>query len=59
MINKILLWFRQRFCHHAGYLEDMERINDHTVTCPCNKCGKLLSAFCGLDLPMKWLVFKK
>jgi len=53
-VQQVVVWLRQRFCSHTGYLEDMERLSDSQVTCPCNKCGKVLSAFCGLDLPIKW-----
>lgn len=33
----------------------MQRLSDHEVICPCVKCGKVLSAFCGLDLPITWI----
>lgn len=52
--HRMVVWLRQRWCSHTGYLEDMKRLSESQVTCPCNKCGKLLSAFCGLDLPIKW-----
>lgn len=53
-LRRMVVWLRQRWCSHTGYLENMERLSESQVTCPCNKCGKLLSAFCGLDLPIKW-----
>lgn len=54
-LKRVVVWLRQRWCSHAGYLEDMQRRrSDDMVTCPCNKCGKLLVATYGLALPMKW-----
>lgn len=55
VVQRVVVWLRQRWCAHAGYLEDMQRRQwDDMVTCPCNKCGKLLVATYGLALPMKW-----
>jgi hypothetical protein len=53
-LRRGVIWLRQRFCNHTGYLSKMNRRHDQQVECPCNKCGKILLASYGLALPMKW-----
>jgi hypothetical protein len=54
MLTKLILWLRQKFCSHCCFLEDLERVSEDKVICPCNKCGKVLSAEYGLALPVTW-----
>ena len=50
-------FLRQLFCSHEFVLEDLERVSDNLVNCPCVKCGKMLEAPCGLALNGKFVAF--
>ena len=50
-------FIRQLFCSHEFVLEDLERINDNLVHCPCVKCGKMLKAPYGLALNGTFVAF--
>lgn len=54
LITKIARKMIQLFCFHRVCVEDMERINPDRVDGQCYKCGKILSAYCGLALPLDW-----
>jgi hypothetical protein len=41
---------RQHLCKHDCLIESIRRINADQVQCPCHKCGRVLSAPCGLAL---------
>lgn len=55
MITNLRKWFRQLNCNHVGYLKNLKRYSTDYVTCPCERCGKLLDASYGLALPITWL----
>lgn len=42
---------RQRYCRHRFYLDDLHRVADNLVRCPCHRCGKVCSVEYGLLLP--------
>ena len=55
----MIKWLKQKFCHHVCFLENMVLNNDDDsaddrVTCACNKCGKVLAAYCGVALRCDW-----
>ena len=54
----MIKWLKQRFCHHVCFLENMVLNDDDSaddrITCACNKCGKVLSAYYGLALHCDW-----
>jgi hypothetical protein len=53
--GRLALWLRQRFCSHQKRLGNLRRINADLVECPCDRCGKLLTAPYGLALPGTWV----
>ena len=56
MLRKI----RQYLCHHEFSLPgDLRRLSETEVTATCERCGKLCSASCGLDLPGIWIQRKE
>lgn len=44
---------------HCAYLDGLWRDGLGVARCRCIRCGKELSAQCGLDLPIKWLGIRK
>ncbi len=55
MFKSILTKLRQRFCSHSFALEDLTMVNrdspgNDRVKWPCDKCGKVFWAQCGLDI---------
>lgn len=49
----IAVWYRrarQSLCSHRFYTDDLKRINDDLVRCPCFRCGKVCEATYGLAL---------
>jgi hypothetical protein len=51
-------WLRQRLCSHQFYLDDLKRLSDDLVTCPCFRCGKVCEASYGLALPGQWCGYR-
>lgn len=54
MIGALTKWWRQFWCNHRFYIEDISRAPDGVpplVSCPCHKCLKLYTAPYGLALP--------
>ncbi len=55
-IREMLKKLKQRFCSHEFYLSTMTTRNEKgIVSNTCIKCGKLLTAECGLDLDGKFV----
>lgn len=49
----IAVWLRrarQALCSHRFYFDDLKRINDDLVRCPCFRCEKVCEATYGLAL---------
>lgn len=55
MLKRFFKWLRAVHCNHAFYLDDLKRLSDAVVECPCCGCGKVMRADCGLNLPGIWL----
>lgn len=49
----MFLTIRRFFCSHTVFIEDLHRCPDGLVEAPCNRCGKVLRAECGLYLKAK------
>lgn len=49
-LAKLVQKYRQWYCDHGVYIEEIKRISEDKVTAKCFKCGKKLSAHCGLTL---------
>jgi hypothetical protein len=59
-MSRLLAVVRQWLCDHEMYLDDLTpRDAAGMVRCPCHKCGKVLSAECGIALPGRWAGFRK
>lgn len=55
MVGRLLTWVRQRWCRHRFAIEDLVMVNpdsdgDDRVRWPCDKCGKVFHAHCGLNI---------
>ena len=54
-LGGVLARLRQRLCSHSFAIEDLEMVNRNSdgadrVAWPCDKCGKVFRAHCGLDI---------
>ncbi len=54
-VSSVLANFKQRQCSHRFALEDLKMINPDSpgtdrVEWPCDKCGEVFTAQCGLDI---------
>lgn len=53
-VGRLVAWVRQRACRHRFAMEDLATVNDDggadRVAWPCDKCGKVFRAHCGLDI---------
>ena len=49
-MKALLNVIRQWACQHECRIGDIERSNPWLVTCPCRKCGVVLTATYGLAL---------
>lgn len=51
---RIFRWIGQLFCQHGVYIDELvgrdQSADGETVRAKCHKCGKWLSADCGLHL---------
>jgi hypothetical protein len=59
MIKAIFTSIRRRVCSHQCSINDLESSGPPTdpkrvVWAPCRKCGRILKASFGLDLPCTW-----
>lgn len=48
-------FLKKKFCRHKFAMEDLKRVNPDSagtdrVQWPCDKCGKVFNAHCGLDI---------
>lgn len=49
-LQRLKLWWKQYWCEHAHYIEDIERVSENEVKCSCFICGEVHHAPYGLAL---------
>ena len=54
-LGGVLMKLKQHFCAHRFALDDLTMVNKDSsgadrVSWPCDKCGKMFRAQCGLDI---------
>jgi hypothetical protein len=54
-MKKLRAWLARALCDHRIRLENMRRLDDDLVVCPCHLCGAVLTARYGAALNGKWV----
>lgn len=61
LLRRLQHVWRQLWCRHEAYINDMRRIyrgDQRRIQINCRCCGRLLEADCGLHLPVRFVGYR-